>query len=308
MPEANAPRKRNYKISKKVCVKCGKILPLNDFYLNHDWTEQSYRDAWCKKCANDFCTTRESLKEYCWYNNRVWTDEYYDQALNRAMYSLATTGEYLSANGKNAEAKRRKLEEEAACRSFLGIMNLKAIYHFVDNVSMDGAIRPFDEQSAGEAQIAVPNQDDGEQIFSREWNGFYTQRELDYLNDYYARLEEGFVLDNQNIQDYARKAAKASLDADIKYNRMRQGQVSVAEWEKAQAIFDNLSKSANFAACKRKPGDMAGLGSLGMIVAKIEMSGELDTPQAAFPPDDIDRIINDFRHTVAAVGLEQVTV
>lgn len=38
----------------------------------------------------------------------------------------------------------------------------------------------------------------------------YTQRELDYLNDYYERLEEGFVLDNQNIQDYARKAAKAS--------------------------------------------------------------------------------------------------
>ena len=42
--------------------------------------------------------------------------------------------------------------------------------------------------------------------------------------------------------------------------------------------------------------------------SKIEMSGELDTPQAAFPPDDIDRIIADFRHTVAAVGLEQVTV
>lgn len=308
MPEANAPRKRNYKISKKVCVKCGKILPLNDFYQNHDWAEQSYRDAWCKKCASEFCTTRDSLKEYCWYNNRVWSDEYYDQALNRAMYSLATTGEYLSANGKNAEAKRRKLEEEAACRSFLGIMNLKAIYHFVDNVNTDGAIRPFDEQASGNVHIAVPNQDDGEQIFSREWNGFYTQRELDYLNDYYAKLEEGFVLDNQNIQDYARKAAKASLDADIKYNRMRQGQVSVAEWEKAQAIFDNLSKSANFAACKRKPGDMAGLGSLGMIVAKIEMSGELDTPQATFPPDDIDRIINDFRHTVAAVGLEQVTV
>ena len=55
---------------------------------------------------------------------------------------------------------------------------------------------------------------------------------------------------------------------------MRQGQAGVAEWEKAQAIFDNLSKSANFAACKRKPGDMAGLGSLGAIVAKIEQSGE----------------------------------
>ena len=42
---------------------------------------------------------------------------------------------------------------------------------------------------------------------------------------------------------------------------MRQGQVGASEWEKAQAIFDNLSKSANFAACKRQPGDMAGLGS-----------------------------------------------
>ena len=76
------PRKRTNKIAKKVCVKCGKVLPLNDFYHNRDWADQAYRDAWCKKCANDFCTTRESLKEYCWYNNRVWSDEYYDQALN----------------------------------------------------------------------------------------------------------------------------------------------------------------------------------------------------------------------------------
>lgn len=89
---------------------------------------------------------------------------------------------------------------------------------------------------------------------------------------------------------------------------MRQGQVSVAEWEKAQAIFDNLSKSANFAACKRRPGDMAGLGSLGAIVARIEQAGELDTPQATFPADDIDRIIDDFRHITAAIGLDGVLV
>lgn len=98
------------------------------------------------------------------------------------------------------------------------------------------------------------------------------------------------------------------MDADIKYNRMRQGQVGVAEWEKAQAIFDNLSKSANFAACKRKPGDMAGLGSLGAIVAKIEQAGELDTPQIAFPADDIDRIIEDFRHITTAIGLDGMPV
>lgn len=35
-------------------------------------------------------------------------------------------------------------------------------------------------------------------------------------------------------------------------------------------IFDNLPKSANFAACRRKPGDSAGMGTLGLIVARIE--------------------------------------
>lgn len=112
------------------------------------------------------------------------------------------------------------------------------------------------------------------------------------------------MLDNQNIQDYARKAAKASLDADIKYNKMRQGLAGANDWKEAQAIFDNLSKSANFAACRRKPGDSAGLGALGLVVAKIEATGKLQTTQVKFPKDDIDRIIEDFEHTIRAVGLD----
>ena len=137
-------------------------------------------------------------------------------------------------------------------------MNLSNLYCYAPNMSEDGLCAP---PAAQDADSAEETQAQEEQVYSKVWNGYYTQREIDYLDDYYARLEEGFVLDNQNLQDYARKAAKASLDADIKYNRMRQGKAGVAEWEKAQAIFDNLSKSANFAACKRKPGDMAGLGS-----------------------------------------------
>lgn len=164
-----------------------------------------------------------------------------------------------------------------AGRYFPSVMNLAGVYQYSTNITEEGAYREFDPESASGTTAQDEGGaflDDGKLIYSREWNGLYTQREIDYLDDYYAELEEGFVLDNQNIRDYARKAAKASLDADIKYSKMRHGQASVAEWEKAQAIFDNLSKSANFAACKRKPGDMAGLGSLGAIVAKIEMSGE----------------------------------
>ena len=68
MSEKPTIRKRTNKTPKKLCVKCGKVLPLNDFYRNREWSAQSYRDAWCKKCVNDFCTTRESLREYCWYS------------------------------------------------------------------------------------------------------------------------------------------------------------------------------------------------------------------------------------------------
>ena len=45
---------------------------------------------------------------------------------------------------------------------------------------------------------------------------------------------------------------------------------------------------------------------MGAIVAKIEMSGELDTPMVEFPEDDIDRIIADFRHITEAIGLDGI--
>lgn len=87
---------------------------------------------------------------------------------------------------------------------------------------------------------------------------------------------------------------------------MRQGLASVSDWKEAQSIFDNLSKSANFAACRRRAGDSAGLGSLGQIVARIEQMGELQTPKVKFPPDDIDKILQDFLHVISAVGLDEV--
>lgn len=223
--------------------------------------------------------------------------------MKKARYMVANNEEYLKA----AKEKRSALEAQQACRAFFSIMNLSNIYVYSDNVGREGEYKEFDAGS-DDGTINAEDQvhDNGELIYDRVWNGMYTQREIDYLNDYYDRLEEGFVLDNQNIQDYARKAAKASLDADIKYNRMRQGQGSANDWKEAQAIFDNLSKSANFAACRRKPGDAAGLGSLGQIVQRIEQSGELQATKITFPKDDIDRIIADFRHTINAVGLDEV--
>lgn len=249
-------RRKEKRSPSKLCVRCGKVRALNEFYANRGWESQSFHDAWCRECAMKQCTDRESLQAYCWYNNRRWSEELYEGAVKKAMYTLANDPVYLDSN--NSEEKRRAAENRAIVRAFFSVMNLSNLYCYAPNMGEDGICAP---PAALEADHTEEAQKQEEQAYSKVWNGYYTQREIDYLDEYYAQLEEGFVLDNQNIRDYARKAAKASLDADIKYNRMRQGKASVAEWEKAQAIFDNLSKSANFAACKRKPGDMAGLGS-----------------------------------------------
>lgn len=167
---------------------------------------------------------KDSLRQYCWYNNRKWSDDFWDAAMKKARYTLANHAEYLS--DKTKPERKSEIEGEVACKQFFSMMHLGNFYYYSENVGVEGQYKEYDADSADGTMLRDESgeyHDDGELIFSREWNGMYTQREIDYLNDYYARLEEGFVLDNQNIQDYARKAAKASLDADIKYNKMRQG-------------------------------------------------------------------------------------
>ena len=109
------------------------------------------------------------------------------------------------------------------------------------------------------------------------------------------------MLDDVNIQDYARKVAKASLEADTRYNNMRIGKCTSKEWKEAQDMFDGLSKSANFAACQKKDRGSAGNEVLCEIIQNIEIHHRADMPQVFFPPDDIDRIIADFAHTDYAI-------
>ena len=73
---------------------------------------------------------------------------------------------------------------------------------------------------------------------------------------------------------------------------------------KAQKIFDDLSKSSNFAACRRKPGESTGMGSLGEIILKLETQGYLDENPYTFPDDDIDEVIKAYRYTLEAIGME----
>lgn len=299
-------RKKQVKksVPSKMCVRCAKILPLSDFYANSGWASQSGRDAWCKACVHKFCVNKETLREYCWYNNRRWDQAVYDVAKQKAQYVLATNPDFIKHSGN--DNKRRQIEDAATCNQFYSTMNLRNYYSYSDNIKDDGALTPFDEGSGAGMLSRTGSEQEKEseaKTYDQVWDGMFTPSELIYLNQYYQDLEESFVLDNRNIQDYARKVALGSLDSHIKYNLMRTNQCSMKEYKESLDLFDNLCKSANFAECKRKPGETTGLGNLGEIVSRIEQMGLLSKPAVTFPKDAIDMILEDLSHVRAAVGM-----
>lgn len=287
-------------VQKKICVRCNRALAFDKFYPNRDWTSQRYRDAWCKDCAQDYCKDKETLKRYCFENNRQWHDRFWDTAIKKAQYSVNTDPEYTKP--KASEKKKEEILNRAACRAFFSMMNLIQFYYYIDNSANENYV--VGNNITDEDQHPLQPVNGGSINYNKTWGGRFTDEDIEWLEDYYAKLKDDFVLDNVNAQDYARKVAKASLNANIAEDKMRRGVISQKEYKEAQEIFDDLSKSANFAACRRKPGEASGMGSLGEIILRLEVSGELNTNPYTFPPDDIDRIVADFDHTYRAIGAD----
>jgi hypothetical protein len=176
-------------------------------------------------------------------------------------------------------------------------MNSNYAYEYEENV------RATSDKTSDKMLHEFSDPDDKPR-YDTVWRGWFTPTEIKMLEDIYAQYEQDFVLDNVNIRDYARKVAKASLNADIAEDKMRRGQITAKEYKEAQMIFDDLSKSSNFAACRRKPGENTGMGSLGEIILKLELEGYLNENPYTFPDDDVDKVLHDYEHTWKAIGAD----
>lgn len=282
------------KIASKLCIKCNRILPLEKFSANKLWASQQYRDAWCTECSKEFCKDYDTVKRYCFENNRVLKDKAWEAAKKRAVYDLNSNKVYL--NPMTPPEKKKEEEDLAAARSFLIIKNYAYAYEYVENIHV--------VDSTKDAVVHEFSDENEKPYYDKVWRGWFTPEQVEMLNDIYAKYEEDFVLDNINIQDYARKVAKASLNADIAEDRMRRGQGTPTEYKEAQKIFDDLSKSSNFAACRRKPGESSGMGSLGEIILRLETQGYLDENPYTFPDDDVDKVIQAYQYTLKSIGME----
>lgn len=285
----------------KMCVRCKKTIPVGMFYTHRDWEEQRGRDAWCKSCVAAHAVNKQGLQEYCYYNNRLFSDEAYANAMTRAPYDMATNPVF--TNEKSTQKDKDEEMAKVIVRGYLSIMNLRAFYKYFPNISADNAgnVRPLPEST----EVAVPDEMMGSQVvYSEKWWGHYTKRELKYLEDYYAQLATDFPMDTGSVRDYAVKIAKQSLIVNELQERFKKGEVKIGEVQDAIRIFDTLNQSSNFSESRRKASDTGGLGSFGELVYKIEQSGKLENRLSNFPPDDVDMLRNDMRHTFVALGEE----
>lgn len=134
---------------------------------------------------------------------------------------------------------------------------------------------------------------DAQKSYSKEWRGHYTQSDIDYLNEYLSSLKNDFKIVTRNHLDYAKKIAKASLAADKAYEQMVAGASGYdKKYKELQAIFDTLSKSAQFSENTRSANDV-GLGGFGVTFDKVEQQKWIPK-HTPLEKDDYDKLLESF--------------
>lgn len=280
----------------KLCLKCGRVRQLeSDYYVNKDWEDQLGRDIWCKECVNR-CTTKEEIKEYFWENHRDWNERIWDMARAKAEKMLLNNATYQ----KSSENRKKVMMERITAQQVPSFM--QTMYKYVEN-GKDGRSLTYAEAKAN-GEIVEDTKD--ERVYSEFFNGYFTKKDLEYLENYYSKLEEDFNFDNESTRDYARKVCKASLQADKSQDDFAAGKCSFADVKDALAQFDMLSKSANFAACKRKVGDTSGLTSWAETTLKLETTGHTMQRKIEWPEDDVDKVTNALRYLITSLGLDSL--
>lgn len=101
-----AAQSKKTNVPSKMCLVCGLVKPLGDFYPNKQWLAQYGRDVWCKECVQDKCKDVDSLREYFWYNNRAYSEQIWEKATEKGLYHLAKNPSFI--NPKTTKSHKDK--------------------------------------------------------------------------------------------------------------------------------------------------------------------------------------------------------
>lgn len=285
------------KKSTKLCLKCGRMKQTTEFYQNKDWVQQLGKDVWCKECVNK-CKNKDSIREYFWENHRQWNDRIWQAAKKKAETLASKNLIYQKAT----EDRRQTLLQQLTAQQIPSVMQMSTYYKYIDPTK-DGKNLSYNE--AKENGEVIEDVDPNVKVWSDEWCGMFSKRQVDWLDAYYKKLTDNGRLQFDATQDdYAHKIAHASLMNNKAVSDFNAGRCDYSVVKDTAAIFDMYNKSANFAACKRRVDGESNKGSFSELSAYLETHGRPCTRKIEFPQDDVDRLLAQLQHIVAAIGLD----
>lgn len=282
----------------KKCAKCGRMLPRAKFYPNKDYKRGFLADRWCKDCANK-CKDELSFREYMLENNRAWSRALWHEAESRAY----TDGDVVAAIEGTDGEKRERILAERTVQAALKLMNQGRYYKYVDYESADFDVDVKAQMEADKAAIKESAQPNGSvTVYSEKWQGSYTQAEIERMDRDFENIVKVRGIEDLIGEDYCRKFVKQSVIVDQLQERVRNNPTKEndQQYKNAVANLEALSQAAQLAPRYRKADSSIGLGSFGEFVKAME-SNNLLTVRPEFPPDQVDGIIENLRHTIQAV-------
>lgn len=265
------------------CGACGHLKNVKEYYISYNPVHSTGRIPYCKKCLKKMiCNEQgivelEKLKETLRLIDKPFIYDLWRTSLDDKNDAFGTYMKNL------ALVQNRQLYWKDSI--FQPQLDIELNYEHSLNEQVN------DSKNKNEVKINENRNED--KIFSKEWHGFYTQYELDYLDEYLKGLKNDFKIITTNHKDYAKKICQASLAVNKAFQDMTDG-IEGAEkrYKDLQDTFDKLSKSAQFSESQRGINDVS-LGCFGVIFDKVEKKQWIAT-HTPLEKDDYDILLEAF--------------
>ena len=286
----------------RLCLHCNQTKPLAKFYANRGWVENGKKDKWCKECLAKI-QTKDEMRRYFWENNRLWKENVWENALKQAEIEAAKSTVYQKSN----EDRKQVLLEHIACPIMPSLMQMTQNYAYEDHLN-NPYVNDYDQaKESGMIVDGKSSKDKNVKVYDAFFNGEFKPSEIEYLQSYYAGLQEDFDLSDTALRDTAKKVAKASLMADKVQNDYMAGRCSLQDVKDATAQLDLLMKTGNFAACKRKPGDKNTLNNWAETTLYCETHGYPCVEPIVWEKDVVDMAIDSLNYIVESIKDDEMS-
>lgn len=270
------------------CVRCGKDKESQMFYENRDSAITGGLDVWCKDCVHSYVRDKATMQEYCRENNRAFSDALWDKCEQLAISDIETG----KVPAFNSETARTNYLNRRIISDYLKQMNMTRWYEFEEGThTVTEAVSPEGSWEVSEE----PWYDENEVVYSKFWEGRYTRKEIEQMNEMFKEYESDFDIPDVHTRNMFKKVVKLSFLQDKATQEMLENpsKENVDQLDKITKMMIAASDAVKLNLAKRTSNDRGGFTDLGSLIARVESTGALCRKQE-FEPDDVDVMMSEY--------------